>query len=238
MLTAQQCSLTFGLTYFLAPYLSMCPLLRPTEIPVCDSVKCMIHTTGRWRHHRSQGGCLAQIRNDLDRTMVTPLKTERELLCLGKPSCVNLFELYSPSCMHSCLLSAIQKETICNNFSISRNCAAPGYPGRQKWTVKWISQCASVVQVNWIEGISFCLRLITFERNELYCPHTGIASVKTLHLWPEERGGQGLAVVHGRKRTSCVKNLREKEAALAGLARLGFPPASINLPQLADARRD
>lgn len=86
-------------------------------------------------HNRSlttpqeSGGCLALIRNDLDCTMVTPLKTERELLCLGKPSCVNLFELYSPSCMHSCLLSAIQKEIICNNFSISRNCAAPGIQG-------------------------------------------------------------------------------------------------------------
>jgi len=54
---------------------------------------------------------------------------ERKWLCLGKPRSVNLFELYSPSRMHSCLLSAIQKETICNNFSISRNCAAPGIQG-------------------------------------------------------------------------------------------------------------
>lgn len=113
---------------FHAPYLSTCPLL-PAEIPVPGSGKYMIHTTGRWRHRRSQGGCLALIRHDLDCTMVTPLKTERELLCLGKPSCVNLFELYSPSCMHSCLHSAIQKETICNNFSISHNCAAPGIQG-------------------------------------------------------------------------------------------------------------
>ncbi len=113
---------------FHAPYLSTCPL-RPADIPVPGSGKYMIHTTGRWWHRRSQGGCLALIRHDLDRTMVTPRKTERELLCLGKLSCVNLFELYSPSCMHSCLHSAIQKETICNNFSISRNCAAPGIQG-------------------------------------------------------------------------------------------------------------
>lgn len=107
-----------------APYLSTSPL-RPAEILVPGSGKCMIHTT-----LQESGGLFGPDKAWFRLYNGDPAEDrERELLCLGKLSCVNLFEFYSPSCMHLCLHSAIQKETICNNFSISRNCAAPGIQG-------------------------------------------------------------------------------------------------------------
>lgn len=112
---------------------------------------------------------------------------DRELLCLGKPSCVNLFKLYSPfpTCIRV-FAAPSQKETICNHFSISHNCSAPGIQGDRNELWNGLVSVPHLFKSIGLKAFFLSVSDYVWKEWALLPPHRYF-----LHLWPEEEGGWG-----------------------------------------------